>query len=60
MHDPCRYTQKIDTWNFDISIFADFTAAEIEKNGVFWATEQPNRQKKTRKIKISKIPLTIL
>ena len=36
MHDPSRHLQKIDTGNFDISIFADFTAAEIGKNDVFW------------------------
>jgi len=46
--------------NFDISIFADFTAAEIGKKWRFLATEQPNRLKKSRKIKISKIPTIIL
>ena len=46
--------------NFDISIFVDFTAAEIQKKQRFLATEQPNRLIKSRKIKISKIPLTIL
>ena len=42
--------------NFDISIFADFTAAEIGKKWRFLATEQPNRLKKSRKIKFQKFP----
>ena len=42
--------------NFDILIFADFTAAEIGKNSVFWATEQPNRPKNREKSKFQKFP----
>ena len=52
--------KKMIVGNFDISIFADFTAAEIGKKWRFLATEQPNRLKKSRKIKISKIPTIIL
>ena len=40
--------------NFDISIFADFTAAKIVINSVFLPTEQPNRPKNREKSKFQK------
>ena len=52
--------KKIETANLNISIFADFTAAVTGKKLSFLATEQPNRPIKSRKIKISKIHVSVL
>ena len=44
MHDPCRHLQKIDKANLDISIFANFTAAEIGKNVISWQLSSQTAQ----------------
>ena len=43
------HLQKMVRGNFDISIFANFTAAEIVKKQRLLLTEQPNRPKNREK-----------
>ena len=45
---PGRYLQKMIRVNFDISIFADFTAAEIGKNSDFWRLSSRTAQKNAK------------